>query len=109
MFVLVASYGGALHHPTLWFNPQAHPNPAVQMRPARNGYMPPRPRRVSAGDFGSVAANPSFYGCNQVRTDPWLSCCYICLIKGPLCRQYRRVREPGRSFSCNDYTTFALL
>src|SRR6266508_3131302 len=35
MFVLVASNGGALHHPTWWFNLQAHPDALVQIGPTR--------------------------------------------------------------------------
>jgi deazaflavin-dependent oxidoreductase (nitroreductase family) len=35
VFVLVASNGGALHHPTWWFNLQAHPEALVQIGPVR--------------------------------------------------------------------------
>jgi deazaflavin-dependent oxidoreductase (nitroreductase family) len=35
MFVLVASNGSALHHPTWWFNLQAHPEALVQIGPIR--------------------------------------------------------------------------
>lgn len=35
VFVLVASNGGALHHPTWWFNLQAHPEALVQIGPIR--------------------------------------------------------------------------
>src|SRR5262245_63204900 len=43
VFVLVASNGGALHHPTWWFNLQAHPEALVQIGPVRG-----RVRAVSA-------------------------------------------------------------
>jgi deazaflavin-dependent oxidoreductase (nitroreductase family) len=35
VFVLVASNGGALRHPTWWFNLQAHPDALVQIGPVR--------------------------------------------------------------------------
>lgn len=35
VFVLVASNGGALHHPTWWFNLQANQNALVQIGPTR--------------------------------------------------------------------------
>ncbi len=35
VFVLVASNGGALHHPIWWFNLQAHPDALVQIGPTR--------------------------------------------------------------------------
>jgi deazaflavin-dependent oxidoreductase (nitroreductase family) len=35
VFVLVASNGGARHHPTWWFNLQAHPEALVQIGPLR--------------------------------------------------------------------------
>jgi F420H(2)-dependent quinone reductase len=35
VFVLVASNGGAVQHPTWWFNLEAHPEALVQIGPAR--------------------------------------------------------------------------
>ncbi len=49
VLVLVASNGGALHHPTWWFNLQAHPEALVQIGSARGwvwaGPVSPADRR----------------------------------------------------------------